>query len=379
MAPRYVILRLKPTPLAGRCEPAGTLAIQQSSPQLASNITGPDLAQANWREIVNKKLKFPVALIGAIHDGNLVQVQSLLQVSDGILRQLDDSEDRSWREALNLAIRTGNEEIMKTLLHCIKFDFRQIHEALLVAVDTNQPHVVKMLLDRLDQEKGSKMDIKSFSMAFFDNSIDNSRFAPGVTPLTLACEKDLYEIVEMLMKKGHVITTPHKISCSCLECSNGRKYDLLKFSLSRINTYKGIASRAYLSIASEDAMLRAFKLSRELKRLSKKEPEFKPEYLSLEDLCQEFAVELLGMCRNQSEVTAVLNDCGDDSDEDELDNQTFEEGIPNLVRLRLAVNHNQKRGQLELEEKDNNRDNPCKCGLWCLGNIIVISQSDKMR
>ncbi|XP_029457720.1 short transient receptor potential channel 2-like [Rhinatrema bivittatum] len=304
---------------------------------------GQNRGQANWREIVNKKLKFPIALISAIHDGNVNQVQQLLQVSDGILRQLDDSEDRSWREALNLAIRTGNEEIMKTLLHCVKFDFRQIHEALLVAVDTNQPHVVKILLDRLDQEKGIKMDIKSFSLAFFDNSIDNSRFAPGVTPLTLACEKDLYEIVEMLMKKGHVITTPHKISCSCLECSNGRKYDLLKFSLSRINTYKGIASRAYLSIASEDAMLRAFKLSRELKRLSRKEPEFKPEYLSLEKLCQAFAVELLGMCRNQSEVTAVLNDAGDDSDEEEVDNQAFEEGIPNLARLRLAVNHNQKR------------------------------------
>ncbi|XP_053312080.1 short transient receptor potential channel 2-like [Spea bombifrons] len=303
----------------------------------------PALKQANWREIVNKKLKFPASLINAIHDGNLIQVQQLLQVSDGILRQLDDSEDRSWREALNLAIRTGNEEVMKTLLHCVKFDFRQIHEALLVAVDTNQPHVVKMLLDRLDREKGIKMDIKSFSLAFFDNSIDNSRFAPGVTPLTLACEKDLYEIVEMLMKKGHVITTPHKISCACLECSNGRKYDLLKFSLSRINTYKGIASRAYLSIASEDAMLRAFKLSREIKRLSRKEPEFKPEYLSLEDLCQEFAVELLGMCRNQSEVTAVLNDCGDDSDEEQMDNQAFEEGIPNLARLRLAVHHNQKR------------------------------------
>nr|XP_033804027.1 short transient receptor potential channel 2-like [Geotrypetes seraphini] len=302
-----------------------------------------NLTQANWREIVNKKLKFPIALISAIHDGNINQVQQLLHVGDGILRQLDDNEDRSWREALNLAIRTGNEEIMKTLLQGVKFDFRQIHEALLVAVDTNQPNVVRILLDRLDQEKGIKMDIKSFSLAFFDNSIDNSRFAPGVTPLTLACEKDLYEIVEMLMKKGHVITTPHKISCSCLECSNGRKYDLLKFSLSRINTYKGIASRAYLSIASEDAMLRAFKLSRELKRLSRKEPEFKPEYLSLEKLCQEFAVELLGMCRNQSEVTAVLNDAGDDSDEEGVDNQAFEEGIPNLSRLRLAVNHNQKR------------------------------------
>uniref|UniRef100_A0A8C3F8H1 Transient receptor ion channel domain-containing protein n=1 Tax=Chrysemys picta bellii TaxID=8478 RepID=A0A8C3F8H1_CHRPI len=227
------------------------------------------------QEIVNKKLKFPSELLDAIQEGDLLRVQQLLQGSDGILQQQADSEDRAWREALNLAIRMGGGEITGTLLRYVKFDFRQIHEALLVAVDTNQPQVVKLLLDRLDQEKSIKMDIKSFSLAFFDRSIDNARFAPGVTPLTLACEKDLYEIVDMLVQKGHAIPRPHKISCTCLECSNGRKYDLLKFSLFRINTYKGIASRAYLSIASEDAMLTAFKLSRELQRLSCKEPEFK--------------------------------------------------------------------------------------------------------
>ncbi|XP_043382916.1 short transient receptor potential channel 2 isoform X2 [Chelonia mydas] len=299
--------------------------------------------QPNWREIVNKKLKFPSELLDAIQEGDLLQVQQLLQGSDGILQQQADGEDRAWREALNLAIRTGSGEITGALLRYVKFDFRQIHEALLVAVDTNQPQVVKMLLDRLDQEKSIKMDIKSFSLAFFDHSIDNACFAPGVTPLTLACEKDLYEIVDMLVRKGHSIPRPHKISCTCLECSNGRTYDLLKFSLFRINTYKGIASRAYLSIASEDAMLTAFKLSRELQRLSCKEPEFKPEYLSLELLSQEFAFELLGMCRNQSEVTAVLNDLGDSEEEEKLDSQAFEEGIPNLARLRLAVNYNQKR------------------------------------
>lgn len=50
------------------------------------------------------------------------------------------------------------------------------------------------------------------------------------------------------------------------------------------------------------------------------------------------------MCRNQSEVTTVLNSCGnqDEDSEDELDQQAFEEGIPNLARLRLAVNYNQK-------------------------------------
>ncbi|KAA0720236.1 Short transient receptor potential channel 2 [Triplophysa tibetana] len=297
-----------------------------------------------WREIVNKKFRFPPELIGAIRERNIQMVSSLLKTGDGIIRQLDDSEDRLWREALNLSIRLGNEDTMDSLLQGIKFDFRQIHEALLVAVDTNQPRVVKRLLDRLDLEKGNKMDVRSFSMAIFDQSIDDSQFAPGVTPLTLACQKDLYEIVTMLKQKGHEIPWPHKISCSCLECTNGRQYDLLKFSLSRINTYRGIASRAYLSITSEDAMLSAFRLSRDLRKLSKKEPEFKPQYLSLEEICQQFAVELLGMCRNQSEVTTILNSCShiDEDSEDEFDPQVFEEGIPNLARLRLAVNHNQK-------------------------------------
>uniref|UniRef100_A0A8C6LJR1 Transient receptor potential cation channel subfamily C member 2b n=1 Tax=Nothobranchius furzeri TaxID=105023 RepID=A0A8C6LJR1_NOTFU len=300
-----------------------------------------NLTPEQWREIMNKKMRFRPELLTAIQEGKIELLCGLLKTGDGIVRQLDESEDRQWREALNLSIRLGSEDGMDALLQGVKFDFRQIHEALLVAVDTNQPKVVKRLLDRLDQEKGNKMDVRSFSQAIFDRSIDNSQFAPGVTPLTLACQKDLYEIVTMLTQKGHVIPWPHKISCACLECRNGRQYDLLKFSLSRINTYRGIASRAYLSITSEDAMLSAFSLSRELRKLSQKEPEFKPQYLSLEEICQEFAVELLGMCRNQSEVTTILNSCGDDQ-QDASEEQAFEEGIPNLSRLRLAVNYNQK-------------------------------------
>lgn len=71
-----------------------------------------------------------------------------------------------------------------------------------------------------------------------------------------------------------------------------------------------------------------------------------PEYIALELLSQDYGFELLGMCRNQSEVTVVLNDLGKDSEmepEAECLGQAFEEGIPNLARLRLAVNYNQKR------------------------------------
>lgn len=38
------------------------------------------------------------------------------------------------------------------------------------------------------------------------------------------------------------------------------------------------------------------------------------EYVALESMSQDYGFELLGMCREQSEVTAVLNDLGKDSD-----------------------------------------------------------------
>ncbi|EPY83488.1 short transient receptor potential channel 2-like protein [Camelus ferus] len=303
-------------PLAHAASPKNNHAESGASHQESTASVGaamdPLTPQPNWTEIINRKLKFPPPLLGAIQEGRLGLVQQLLESGveatgggpGGPLRNVEEAEDRSWREALNLAIHLGHEAIMDVLLANVKFDFRQIHEALLVAVDTNQLAVVRRLLARLEREKGRKVDTKSFSLAFFDSSVDGSRFAPGITPLTLACQKDLYEIAQLLMDQGHTIARPHPVSCACLECSNARRYDLLKFSLSRINTYRGIASRAHLSLASEDAMLAAFQLSRELRRLARKEPEFKPEYIALESLSQDYGFELLGMCRNQSEFVA---------------------------------------------------------------------------
>ncbi|XP_023592262.1 protein XNDC1N [Trichechus manatus latirostris] len=291
------------------------------------------LPQPNWTEIVNKKLKFPSQLLGAIQEGRLGFVQQLLELGvettggSGPLQNVEEAEDRSWREALNLAIRLGHEAITGILLANVKFDFQQIYEALLVAVDTNQPAVVRRLLARLEREKGRKVDTRSFSLAFFDSSIDGPRFAPGVTPLTLDCQKDLYKIAQLLMDQGHTIAQPHPVSCACLECSNACHYNLLKFSLSRINTYRGIASKAHFSLASEDAMLAAFQLSRG------RFASVQPKYIALESLSQDYGFELLGMCRNQSEVTAVLNDLGKDNEtepEAEGLGQAFEEGIPNL-------------------------------------------------
>ncbi|CAN0345968.1 unnamed protein product [Lampetra planeri] len=352
-----------------RCDPVTPGEQSPSSPSIPAQPPSPAFSPMtqvparptyqharSWRNIVSRKVRFPIALQAAIRDGNVARVYDILGAAEsggGVTaergvppnpRQADEQEDRSWREALNLAIRMGSDEVLGALLRCVRFDFRQIHEALLVAVDTNQQQVVTLLLDRLDNDKAlghNKMDIRSFSLAIFDHSMDSSRYPPGVTPLTLASQDNLFDIVEVLLKKGHAIQRPHNISCSCLECQNGRQYDTLKFSLSRINTYRGLAGRPYLCLASGDAILGAFELSRELTRLARQEPEFKAEYMELDRQCEEFAVELLAMCQNQREVDSLLNDAPPHGDE-ELAHGAFEEGIPSLGRLRLAVSHQQK-------------------------------------
>lgn len=40
----------------------------------------------------------------------------------------------------------------------------------------------------------------------------------GLTPLTAAAQGDHYEIVQLLLQHGHVVTRPHAALCECKEC-----------------------------------------------------------------------------------------------------------------------------------------------------------------
>ncbi len=68
--------------------------------------------------------------------------------------------------------------------------------------------------------------------------------------------------------------------------------DSLKYSKSRINAYKALASPSLISLSSKDPILTAFELSWNLKSLSRIENEFKSEYEKLSMQCQEYAVWL---------------------------------------------------------------------------------------
>ena len=100
---------------------------------------------------------------------------------------------------------------------------------------------------------------------------------------------------------------PHDVKCSCEECLELSSEDSLKFSLSRINAYKALASPSLIALSSKDPILTAFQLSNELKRLAVMESQFKEEYSKLRKQCQEFAVGLVEETRTSYELEVMLN------------------------------------------------------------------------
>ena len=102
--------------------------------------------------------------------------------------------------------------------------------------------------------------------------------------------------------KLFILIRKHDVRCSCQECIKSRSEDSLRYSKSRINAYRALASPSLISLSSKDPILTAFQLSGELKRLSRIENEFKVDYEKLSQQCQEYASALLAENRNSEEL-----------------------------------------------------------------------------
>ena len=111
----------------------------------------------------------------------------------------------------------------------------------------------------------------------------------------------------MLLDRGATIPLPHDVKCSCDECVESQSEDTLRFSLSRINAYKALASPSLIALSSKDPIITAFQLSNELKRLSVMESQFKEDYKKLRKTVQDFAVGLVEQARTSYELEILLN------------------------------------------------------------------------
>lgn len=151
-----------------------------------------------------------------------------------------------------------------------------IHEALLHAISKGHEHIAESILKH---PKYIEIKPKNKRIGetdhFFNQTKEDSPFSSDITPIILAAERNQIEIVQLLLLRGEKIKKPHHYYCNCQECSNKLEFDELRLAKTRLNAYKGLASCTYISLTSEDPVLTAFELAKELRYVSTIEKSFK--------------------------------------------------------------------------------------------------------
>ncbi|XP_052717525.1 short transient receptor potential channel 7-like isoform X3 [Crassostrea angulata] len=244
-----------------------------------------------------------------------------------------DFNDILGRTPLRLAVGNEHLEVVELLLD--RSNAASIHEALLQAISAGHEQIAETILKH-PKYKDVKRENKRFGETdyFFNTTSEDSPFSSDITPLILAAERNQFEIVQLLLLRGETIRKPHHYYCNCQECSNKLVFDQLRLAKTRLNAYRGLASSAYISLSSNDPILTAFELARELRCVAKVEKYYKSDYLALADQLSEYVVRLLDKVRGHDELEKLLN-----KKKREPDDETYEQ----LSRLKLAIHYSEKK------------------------------------
>ena len=155
-------------------------------------------------------------------------------------------------EALLISIQHGYDDISETIINSSKYDDLERHIKL---VGRNN--------------------------FFLGQTAKHSKFTAEVTPIVLASQRKRFEITLLLLQRGERIERPHQYNCACSDCKARKSLDELKFAKWRLNTFKGLASEAYISLSCSDPILKAFELSQELKELADAEKHYRVSWPKL--------------------------------------------------------------------------------------------------
>ncbi|CAH8827860.1 unnamed protein product [Trichobilharzia szidati] len=244
------------------------------------------------------------------------------------------------RTAIQIAVDNENIELVELLLDQPGIE---IGDAILYAIQEGVYRIVEMLIDHPSITKemlGTSWTTQCIGIGKREE--ESHDFPADISPVMLAAICNQFEILQLLINRGARIEEPHKSSCSCEHCHRLLSDDPLKHTLQRINTYRALASPAWISLTSPDPILTAFELSSELLHLASRENEFKETFLSLCEQCRKYACDLLDLCRGTGEVVAVLSkgtdsdeSCSEASSDESDDNQT----AGKMHNLTVPSNH----------------------------------------
>ena len=205
--------------------------------------------------------------LAAAANGDLVAVQAAVQDFNAN----PNCADQLGRSALELALIGEHDAVVEYLLP--RSNLQCLEDALLYSISKDNVRMCELLLDH-PLYNNHRIKLSSLD-GIYQRGTEGPRLRPNTTPIILAAQRNNFYIVQLLLTRGATIAPPHDYFCDCIECSNTRVFDSVKYSRSRLNTYSALASPAYMTLSSEDPILTAFKMSQELGRLADIEKEYK--------------------------------------------------------------------------------------------------------
>uniref|UniRef100_A0A8C2HBE2 Transient receptor potential cation channel, subfamily C, member 1 n=1 Tax=Cyprinus carpio TaxID=7962 RepID=A0A8C2HBE2_CYPCA len=253
-------------------------------------------------------------------------------------------------------------------INALPYSLSVIMAALYQGTDSSSPDKYLALKDVREVKEETTLDEKLFLLAcekgdyyMVKKLLEEKRHGElnincvdvlGRDAVTISIENENLDILQLLLDHGcQVRTRPcPQIMHNMLDKNQSdhlRWMDLcvcvcvcvLRHSRFRLDIYRCLASPSLIMLTEEDPILRAFKLSADLKELSLVEVEFRNDYEELAKQCKMFAKDLLAQARNSRELEVILNH---KSSEDHVDKRGLLEERMNLSRLKLAIKYNQK-------------------------------------
>ncbi|KAG8238988.1 hypothetical protein J437_LFUL005045, partial [Ladona fulva] len=197
--------------------------------------------------------------------------------------------------ALHIAVMNNDEEMVKCLLKLCKIE---VGDCILHAIRSGHLVIINLLLNHLATV--------SPNLEYFGVP-SSPEFSSDITPLILAAHCGQYEIIGLLLERGHRIEPPHHPQCFCKEICQSKEEFNLHTRYSRLNLYKAMANPAYICHTSSDPIRTAFKLYIELKERGRTEEEFHSAYLELANDIKRFPVDIIRCCRTDLEIEILLS------------------------------------------------------------------------
>lgn len=205
--------------------------------------------------------------LSAAATGDLAAVQAAIQDFNANINCLD----QLGRSALELALIGEHDAVVEYLLP--RSNLQCLEDALIYSISQDNVRMCELILDH-PLYNNHRIKLSSLDGIYLRDT-ESPRLRPATTPLVLAAQRNNFYIVQLLLSRGATIMTPHDYFCDCIECSNTRVFDSVKYSRSRLYTFQALSSPAYLTLSSEDPILVAFRLSHQLAQLAEIEKEYK--------------------------------------------------------------------------------------------------------